>query len=1046
MDSENQQELVLVFKRLQEQFDWGWILVPIIAVTAQYIAFWFLRYSPQRGPLWSRMAKRFLGPVWALPILLGALTVYAFFAYRISQTNPTLSWPLVLGPLMLLAFFFVGLMYYRDAVSVGAIWATFLGLLRSLVYVTLGFVFLLPAVQEYNRTEKESKVVMLLDVSDSMLSVDDLPERGQLVEKLPKRQDKIIQFLTDDQIQFLKRLHQTNPVTCYRFGQELDEDAKEYPRGSSWSKEELSDWLKIDPEQKALRKQITAAERKLEDAKRREDKDAIERLEREVKHLQRKAELEPRLASGTNIGDSLLKVFDREKGNMPQGIILISDGQNNEGKEQAYRDLANLAEKAKVPILCIGVGKYREPISIKVGDIEAPRTARPDEPFPVQVPVTAQGLKGKPFEVLLEIKQVQDKEGKPLKGETTVLKEKGRHRAGEAERVKFDIDVGKLKKIDPKADAAGELEGTWEFKARVARDPMEAFDKPFHETEHVTRVLVQKKPLRVLLFAGGPSKEYQFVRTLLYREVKEKRMIMGIYLQTGKGEEIDQDVDKEWLLDHFPKYRVLDPKMNPQEDEPYVLFKYDLIIAFDPDWSAVDPESLKMLKEWVYEGGGGLIILAGPVNTYQLALPADREIMQPVLDLYPVEPDDNRLFGLGEGFNPTTKHPLVFKNVNEKSHEFMKLDEKGKGATAGWNEFFYGDPEPPDGAELIRGFYSYYPVKSVKSVANVLAEFPVDKALAVGKENQPYIVTMTPGTGKVVFIGSHEMWRLRMCKVSWHERFWIKLARYAGQGKAGKLQAYGDANIPERMVVGDKKRIEYRLRGLDLKPLRRDIVKDASKRPKVIIHRPPTKDGKPFDTRLDPQTPGEVYLVPKPNPRNEDDGWFMADFPIMTPGEYKFELKIPTTPEVIRTTVLVERPNPELDNLRPDLNRLYRIASDIERILPRITKDDVKEKLKALKGPQDEADPNAAAREGKKLYFDLDSASLIPDLMVTEYDRKRTKGKDTPIWDMGWDVGKTFDDDSWYVFGQPFRFPYVMLIVVGLLSAEWLTRKLLKLA
>src|SRR5262249_44972654 len=160
---------------------------------------------------------------------------------------------------------------------------------------------------------------------------------------------------------------------------------------------------------------------------------------------------------------------------------------------------------------------------------------------------------------------------------------------------------------------------------------------------------------------------------------------------------------------------------------------------------------------------GGLIVIAGPVNTYQLARPADEQAMQPVLDLYPVEPDDIRLVGLGEGFNPTIKQKLILKtsSINAKSHEFMKLDEEGQGAPAGWDEFFYGDPTPPQGAELVRGFYSYYPIKSVKAVANVLAEFPVDKQLAAGRDNQPYIVTMQPGTGKVVFIGSHEMWRLR---------------------------------------------------------------------------------------------------------------------------------------------------------------------------------------------------------------------------------------------------------------------------------------------
>jgi hypothetical protein len=276
------------------------------------------------------------------------------------------------------------------------------------------------------------------------------------------------------------------------------------------------------------------------------------------------------------------------------------------------------------------------------------------------------------------------------------------------------------------------------------------------------------------------------------------------------------------------------------------------------------------------------------------------------------------------------------------------------------------------------------------------------------------------------------MWRLRTYKEDWYTRFWIKLARYAGQGKAGKLQTYGDANIPERMVVGDKKRIEYRLRGIDRRFLPRKSYTRESDKIKVKVIRP-----KDFDPKRDPQTPAEVLLSPKPNARGDDDGWFMADFPIMTPGEYKFELKVPTTPEVIRTTVSVDRPNPELDNLRPDPNRLYRVASENERVFSRVS-DEAKRKLKELKGPQEEGE-SGGNKDGKRLYFDLESAELIPELMRTEVKKERTKGTSIDLWDKGWDTG-------WEVFGEPFRFSWVMIIIVGLLSAEWLTRKLLKLA
>src|SRR5438132_7237 len=72
-------------------------------------------------------------------------------------------WIAVLVAILLTAFIYVGLMYRRDSHSVGWLWAGFLGLLRSTVYVILGAVFLLPAFQTWERNEFHSKVVLVHD-------------------------------------------------------------------------------------------------------------------------------------------------------------------------------------------------------------------------------------------------------------------------------------------------------------------------------------------------------------------------------------------------------------------------------------------------------------------------------------------------------------------------------------------------------------------------------------------------------------------------------------------------------------------------------------------------------------------------------------------------------------------------------------------------------------------------------------------------------------------------------------------------------------------
>ena len=144
--------------------------------------------------------------------------------------------------------------------------------------------------------------------------------------------------------------------------------------------------------------------------------------------------------------------------------------------------------------------------------------------------------------------------------------------------------------------------GEWEFVARVPRHPRESFNEAWHKSDPPTRVLVQNRELRILLFAGGPTRDYQFVRDLFSREMQEKRVEMSVFLQTGpRGEGIDQGVPAERLLSHFPNKMGLDDPA----DKFSSLNMYDVIIAFDPDWSALDPEQLKNLKQWVGPGRRG---------------------------------------------------------------------------------------------------------------------------------------------------------------------------------------------------------------------------------------------------------------------------------------------------------------------------------------------------------------------------------------------------------------------------------------------------------
>src|SRR5207245_9074907 len=91
-----------------------------------------------------------------------------------------------------------------------------------------------------------------------------------------------------------------------------------------------------------------------------------------------------------------------------------------------------------------------------------------------------------------------------------------------------------------------------------------------------------------------------------------------------------------------------------------------------------------------------------------------------------------------------------------------------------------------------RGSSSCAPVRDVKPSATVVATCADPRArIDSGQKEQPYLVVMPFGSGKVVYLGSGETWRLRQYREVYHERFWTKLARYAGLGNLTRQSRRG---------------------------------------------------------------------------------------------------------------------------------------------------------------------------------------------------------------------------------------------------------------
>src|SRR5262249_43970430 len=149
------------------------------------------------------------------------------------------------------------------------------------------------------------------------------------------------------------------------------------------------------------------------------------------------------------------------------------------------------------------------------------------------------------------------------------------------------------------------------------------------------------------------------------------------------------------------------------KDKYNSLSEYDVIIAMDPDWTALDETQLKLIQKWVDEQAGGIIFVAGPAHTFQMVRGGGHDLT-PIQTLFPVVLKDARLHGLGIEHDPTRPYALNFPEV-AKDLDFLKLDEAANQPLSGWEDFFWDGKRPEGGAgkalRPLRGFFNFYPVK-----------------------------------------------------------------------------------------------------------------------------------------------------------------------------------------------------------------------------------------------------------------------------------------------------------------------------------------------
>ena len=558
-----------------------------------------------------------------------------------------------------------------------------------------------------------------------------------------------------------------------------------------------------------------------------------------------KKELVPRGVE-TRIGDAVRFVLNKERGGPIAGVVVVTDGGNNAGSDMQESIVA--ARSAGVPVHTVGLGSNKRVTNIRVVDIEAPPRVFPGDAFTITGYLQAFSLTGRSLKVELFSSPGKSQDEK---SEQTLEEQR-------------QVTMGPDGEIMPlRFEITPQQSGQRSYQLRVTPPSQDSDERD--NARSATVQIVERKS-RVLLFSGTATRDYQFLRNLLFRD---KETTVDVLLQSGVPG-ISQEADE--LLFEFPKLA----------DE---LFAYDAIVAIDPDWTKLDELQVQLLERWVAEKAGGLVLIAGGVETQKLmGSRAGDTRLETIRGLYPVV-----FFSRGSATlslsrtASETPWPLQFTRDGEEA-EFLRLADEPLESQRAWSSY--------------PGVFGYFAVKDPKPGAKVFARFS-DPNSAIDGELPVYLAAQFYGAGRVLYQGSGEIFRLRFASDAYFERYYTKVIRWVAQGRLLRDSSRGVLLVDkDRCLLGETVSVQGILTDSQHEPL------TAGEVTAVLAH----PDGKRSGLIL----------------RRIDDaarpGMYAAQFTAALEGDYRIELSLPGSAENELLTREVRSRIPALESERPERN------------------------------------------------------------------------------------------------------------------------------
>lgn len=423
------------------------------------------------------------------------------------------------------------------------------------------------------------------------------------------------------------------------------------------------------------------------------------------------------------------------------GVVLLTDGRDNSGHDPG--GMASRLGNMQAPVFPVLIGSRLRPKDLAVAGLDYPQTVFKDDKPILKVMLNTAGFEGQSIQVKLASPD----------GENV---EKSLIPAGPQTEVEFPLAVNRL----------GRFEYTVSAPAMPAETRIDNNSRSFSLTAVDDKV-------HVLMLDGEARWEFRYIDNALKRDLRVD-LSSVVFEQPYLG--ILEDT-------FFPRQINWPADVNSLAQSP--LANIDLVILGDISASHLPPHAWVLLEKWVSEAGGTLVFSAGKRHFQSLAtIPVIQQLMPITLPLAFVPRDDQMQGGpLERGFR--------LKLTPEAEVEAM----------------FQFDTD----SAVNRTIWSNLPghlwgiVGQAKPGTTVLAApyfMQADLNLEAARRNALFVQQFY-GQGQTLWLGIDSTWRWRhLVGDTYHHRFWGQLGRWAARNKtvAGNAFVKFGPDRPELMI------------------------------------------------------------------------------------------------------------------------------------------------------------------------------------------------------------------------------------------------------